>query len=296
MSINTRHQTILVTGATGKQGGAAVRHLIAKGFRVRALSRDPSKPAARELAELGIDVIQGDLDDRRSLDRAINGVHGAFSVGSFWEHGPEGEVRQGKAVADAAKAAGLKHLIYTSVDGAERATGLDHFESKWKVEQHIAEIGVPATILRPVFFMENFLTAVRPTLEGDKLTLALPMKPEKSLQLVAVSDIGAIAAIAFERPDAYVGKAIGIAGDELSMPQVAAAMQRFLGRTVEFNEIPLDAARSASRDMGDMFAWLNERGYTVDIPALREIFPALLRFDTWLHEVAFSGGTPPLST
>jgi uncharacterized protein YbjT (DUF2867 family) len=293
MTISNRTQTILVTGATGKQGGAVARHLLAKSFRVRALSRDPSKPAARELAELGIEVVQGDLDDRRSLDRAIDGVHGAFSVGDFWAHGPDGEIRQGKAIADAAKAASVKHLVYASVDGAERASGLSHFETKWIIEQHIASLGIPATVLRPAFFMENFLTSFRPKPEGDKLTLAVAMKPDRPLQMVAVSDIGAVAAIAFERPDAYIGKAIGVAGDELSMPQVAEAMTRFLGRPVEFIEIPLEALRAGNKEMGDMFAWFNDHGYQVDIPALRQTYPALLRFDTWLQEVAFAPAPPP---
>lgn len=284
-------KTILVTGATGQQGGATARHLITKGFRVRAFVRDPSKPAARDLAERGADVIQGDLDDRSSLDRAIDGADGVFSVGNFWERGREAEVRHGKTVADAAKAAGVKHLVYTSVDGAERATGLAHFESKFEVEQHIAAAGVPATILRPVFFMDNFLTLFRPKLEGGALAFSIAMRPDKPLQMIATHDIGAVAALAFERPSAFVGKTVGLAGDELTMPQVADVLARFLGRQVRFIEVPVAAVQAMSRELGDMFAWFNDAGYTVDIAALREIHPGLLRFDTWLSEVNFGANS-----
>ena len=144
-------RTILVTGATGQQGGAVARELLERGFGVRALTRDPEKPVARELAERGAEVVRGDLDDRPSLERALEGVHGVFSVQQFFEAGYEGEVRQGSGLAEAAKAADVSHLVYSSVGSAHRDTGLPHFESKWEVE----ESGVGYTILRPVFFMQN---------------------------------------------------------------------------------------------------------------------------------------------
>src|SRR5829696_2881793 len=146
---------ILVTGATGQQGGAAARHLLANGWRVRGLTRNPASDKAQALVALGAEVVEGDLYDRTSVDTALQGAYGVFSVQNFWlpDVGAEGEVRQGQLLADAAHAAGIKHFVYTSVGGAERATGIPHFDSKWAIEQHIAALGLPATVLRPVFFM-----------------------------------------------------------------------------------------------------------------------------------------------
>ena len=149
-------RAILVTGATGQQGGAVVRHLRTQGFAVRALTRDGQSPAARALAAEGVEVVQGDLDDRASLDRALAGAYGVYSVQNFALTGVEGEVRQGTTLADAAKATGIQHFVYSSVGSADRQTGIPHFESKFRIEEHIRAIDLPHTILRPVFFMENF--------------------------------------------------------------------------------------------------------------------------------------------
>ena len=166
---------IVVTGATGQQGGATARHLLAQGWRVRAFVRDPIKPAAQELAAKGAELVQGDLDDRASLDRALSGAYGAFSVQTFMgPEGPIGEARQGMVLADAAKAAGIQHLVYTSVGGAERKSGLPHFESKWQIEEHIRSLGLPATILRPVFFMENLRSPWMGPRDG---VLAVALRP-----------------------------------------------------------------------------------------------------------------------
>ena len=130
-------RVILVSGATGQQGGAVARNLLERGFAVRALTRDPEKAAARELADLGAEVVSGDLEDRASIERVLDGVYGVFSVQKFLEAGVEGEVRQGVRLADAAKAAGVEHYVYSSVGSAHRETGIPHFESKWEVEEHV---------------------------------------------------------------------------------------------------------------------------------------------------------------
>ena len=141
---------ILVTGATGQQGGAVARHLLKQpGFAVRALTRDSAKPAARALAQAGAEVVRGDLDDPASVRRALEGAWGVFSVQNFMETGYEGEIRQGKALADAAKAAGVQHFVYTSVVSADRKTGLPHFESKWQIEQHIVQADCPTRYCGP---------------------------------------------------------------------------------------------------------------------------------------------------
>ena len=229
---------IVVTGATGQQGGATAKHLLKQGWRVRALTRDVQGAAAQALAFAGAEVVAGNMDDRASLDQAFAGAYGVFSVQNFWlpDVGAAGEVRQGKIVADAAKAAGVRHFVYTSVGGAERKTGLSHFDSKWQIEQYVRSLGLPATILRPVFFMENLTSPMMGPRDG---VLANALKPTTSLQMIAVEDIGFFAALAFARPQEFIGKAIELAGDALTMPQVAETMTRVTGQ-------PVQVCRSAS--------------------------------------------------
>jgi uncharacterized protein YbjT (DUF2867 family) len=157
------HRTILVTGATGNQGSAVAHHLLGRGnCQVRALVRDEHKPAAQALKQAGAELITGDLTDRSSLDRALQGVSGVFSVQGL-NDGLEAEIQQGKAIADAAKAAGVEHFVYSSVGSAERQTGVPHFDSKYQIEKYIHSIGLTHTILRPVFFFYNYETMRLPT-------------------------------------------------------------------------------------------------------------------------------------
>src|SRR5919202_1143042 len=214
---------ILVTGATGKQGGAAARSLLDRGFRVRALTRDPQRPEAQALTEQGAEVAQGDMEDRSAMNRVLEGAYGVFSVQNFWETGYDREVQQGKTVAEVAKAAGVEHFVYSSVGSAHRQTGILHFDSKWEVEEHIRQIGLPYTILRPVFFMQNWEGMREHILSG---TLAQPLDPDKTFQQVAVEDVGAFATMAFERPDEWIGREVDLAGDEQTMPEIAEAFGR----------------------------------------------------------------------
>src|SRR5438552_18800472 len=154
--MNDTNKTVLITGATGRQGGAVIRHMLPKGWKLRALTRNPGARTAQELAGQGIDIMQGDLDDPASLERAARGVYGVYSVQDFWSVGAKREVLQGKNLADAAKKATVEHFVYSSVGGAERNSGIAHWESKWEVEKHIRKLGLSATILRPVAFMENY--------------------------------------------------------------------------------------------------------------------------------------------
>jgi uncharacterized protein YbjT (DUF2867 family) len=229
---------ILVCGATGKQGGAVARSLLERGFRVRALTRDPQKPEAQALAEQGAEVVQGDMEDRSAVDQVlIEGVYGVFSVQNFWETGYDGEVQQGKTVADAARAAGVDHFVYSSVGSAHRKTGIPHFESKREIEEHVRQIGLPFTIFRPTFFMQNWEWTREMILGG---TLAQPLDPDKPLQQVAAEDIGAFAAIAFENPDSWIGREVDLAGDEQSMSEIAETFGRVIGREVSYYQVPWD--------------------------------------------------------
>lgn len=278
------NQLILVFGATGHQGGAVAQHLMNDGWQVRAVTRDSNKPAAKELARRGAEVVQANMEDRLSIERAIEGCYGVFSVQQYWEVGFAAEIRQGKLVADVAREAGIQHLVYTSVGGAERDTGIPHFDSKWQIEQHIASLDLPSTILRPVFFFENFIA---PPLRDEILSgmLSTAMQPDKTLQMIAVNDIGGIAALAFRRPGQFMSKAIEIAGDELTMPQVAEMFSAVLRRPVKNQQVPLEQMEKSSYDSAVMFRWFNEHGYQANIEALREIYPPLTTFEQWLYKV-----------
>jgi uncharacterized protein YbjT (DUF2867 family) len=275
-------KTILVTGATGKQGGAVARHLTSEGWHVRILTRDPKKPAAKRCRQMGMEVMQGDLNDKNSVLKAASGVYGIYSVQSL-EQGVEVEVRQGKTLADVAKNRGVKHFVYSSVGSANRNTKIPHFESKWQVEQHINSLKIPATIFRPVWFMDNFLM---PQFQGSILkgTLSMPMKPQKTLQMIAVDNIGGFVAKAFDNPDEFIGQAIDIAGDELTIPQVARKLSNVIGHDVKFVEMPMQEMRNASEEWAIMFQWFNDVGYKSDITTLRRMLPDLMDFEMWLQK------------
>jgi len=226
---------ILVCGATGSQGGAVTRSLLDRGFRVRVLTRDPNKTEAKALADRGAEVVQGDMEERLTMDRAVEGVYGVFSVQNFWEAGYDREVRQGKTVADAAKVASVEHFVYSSVGSAHRQTGIAHFDSKWEVEEHVRRIGLPYTILRPVFFMQNWEGMREYVLGG---TLAQPLDPDKPFQQVAVEDVGAFAALAFVRPEEWIGREVELAGDEQTMPEIADTFGRVTGKEIGYYQVP----------------------------------------------------------
>ncbi len=278
---------ILVSGATGNQGGAVARHLLERGFRVRALSRDTQKPEAQALAEGGAEVVRGDLNDRPSVDLALEGAYGVFSVQNFYEGGYEGEVRQGKTLADAAKEAGVRHVVYSSVGSAHRETGIPHFDSKGEIEEYKRQSDLPYTILRPVFFMQNWEMMRDQILDG---TLAQPLDPEKPLQQVNVEDIGAFAAIAFENPDEWLGREVDLAGDELTMPEVAETMSQVTGREISHYQVPWNQFREQmGEEFAVMYEWFNEVGYEADILALRSEYPELTTLEQYLRNHGWEG-------
>jgi uncharacterized protein YbjT (DUF2867 family) len=284
--MSSEGRTVLVTGATGRQGGAVARHLAGRGWKVRALTRDASKPAARALADLGAEVVEGDLKDPTSVSRALAGSYGVYSVQDTWEHGPESEIQQGKLLADAAQAAGVQHFVYSSVGGAERHTGVPHFESKWQLERYIGGLGLRTTVLRPVFFMENLLSPDnRAGILGG--ALSLPVHPDTRLQMISVDDIGAFAALAFDAPDEWGGKALELAGDEMTMGQYAEKLTGAVGRQVGFVEFPIEEMRSLNEDWALMCEWFVDHGYEADIAELRRLYPPLKDFATWLKGVTW---------
>jgi len=273
-------KTIVVLGATGQQGGAVARSLAADGrWQVRALSRHPDSDTARRLAADGIRVALGDMDDPASLQAAFAGAHGVFSVQGT-DRGGEVEARRGIAVADAAQAAGVGHFIYASVGGAERRSGVPHFESKWRVEEHIRGIGLPASIVRPAFFMENFL---KPPLRAVLLALLRAYVPtEKPLQMIATADIGKWVAHAFAHPGVFIGKAEEIAGDELDRAQIIAAFGHHGWSAGLPLPVPRLLLRPLPHDVRRMFEWFGEAGYAADISALKARQADLLALDDWI--------------
>jgi uncharacterized protein YbjT (DUF2867 family) len=274
---------ILVFGATGQQGGAVVRHLLAHGWKVRALVRDLSKASAQELKHQGVDIVQGNLNHPASLHTAMESIYGVFSVQTFADAGVEAEERQGKAVVDAAQEAGVSHFVYSSVGGAERESGVPHFESKWRIENYIRERGLPATILRPAFFMDNFRSIISEQADNT-LSVRMALRLETTLQMIAVDDIGAFAALAFEQKTTFLDKAIEIAGDELTPAQITDVFQRNLGKPMRFIEVPVEQLRSVDPELGSMFAWFNQSGYQADIAALRQLYPSLKTLEAWLKQ------------
>ncbi|MBB4234116.1 NmrA/HSCARG family protein [Rhizobium esperanzae] len=265
-------RSVLVTGATGQQGGAVVRALTARGHRVKAISRKPDSDGAKRLATAGVEVVAGDLNDGASVARAAEGVDTMFLMGNSYEAGTEAETLQGILVADAAKAAGIGHLIYSSVGNADKKTGIPHFDSKYLVEKHIAGLGIPYTISAPVAFMENTVApwAVDGLRQG---VYASALPPTRPLQQITIKDIGAFVAALAERREQVFGKRFDIAGDDLSGEQQAEILSEVLDRPIRYQELPIAAMRQQSEDAARMFEWFDRTGYDVDIAALRRDFP-----------------------
>ncbi len=278
----TNPLTVFVTGATGQQGGAVAHALLARGHKVRALTRNSSSDAAKALAAAGVDVREGDFNDPATLTAAATGVDTAFVMSTPFEAGEAAETKQGIAAIDAVKAAGVGHVIYSSVASADKQTGIPHFDSKYIVEQHLAASGVNYTIAAPVWFMDNL---VAPWMVGSLRdgNVAIALDKTKPLQQVAVEDIGAFVASLVERRAAVFGKRYDIAGDELTGEALTKALSKATGRTLNYFDVPLDMVRQQSEDLAKMFAWFDRVGYTADIEGLRRDFPEVKwhRFAEW---------------
>jgi uncharacterized protein YbjT (DUF2867 family) len=285
------NKVIAVTGATGQQGGAVARKLLADGWRVRALTRDANKPAAQELASLGAEIVMGDMENRAELDAAFKGVYGVFSVQNFWlpDVGFEGEIRQGKNVADAAKAAGIQHLVYSSVGAAPRGMGQKHFDSKWQIEQYIHSLGMPYTIFRPAFFMDNHNWSRTYILNG--IFTGMGLRPEKEIQSIAVEDIGTFVALAFANRADYLGKTIELAGDALTEAQTAETFTKVIGRPVKLTP-PGGGGWGDPEEQTAAFNFFNGEAYSADIPALRKLHPGLLTLEQFLRKNGWENMEP----
>ncbi len=293
---NHSDKTILVTGATGQQGGAVTRHLIKDGWKVRAFVRDPNNEAAKGLAKQGVELATGDLNERASIQAALEGAYGVFSFQNYWrpDIGKAGEVRQGKNVADAAQAIGIKHFVYSSVGAAHRGMGQEHFATKWEIEQHIRQLGLPYTILRPAAFMENYNWSRNQILNGTYTGWGL--RPGKSLQMVAVDDIGAFVAMGFAKPQEFLGKTIELAGDDLTESQIAETFAKVIGRPVKIVARQMPEGQQPRPEQIAMFQFINGQGYDADIPALRKLYPPLKTLESYLRETGWENAQPTAET
>jgi len=259
----TDTKTVLITGATGQQGGAVAKELLKRGgFKVRAMTRKPDGAAAQSLAKLGAEIVVGDLNDAESLDRALSGAWGVWAVQNTWEAGVDAEEAQGKRLAHRSREKGVGHFVYTSVGSAHRKTGIPHFDNKFRVEETVRGLNFAShVILRPVFFMENMVSPW--FLNGD--TVATAMKPDRKLQMVAVQDIGQYGALAFQKASELNRAEIDIAGDELTIPAATAIVSEFKKTPIKFVELPIDVIRKNSEDFALMLEWFDKVGYNADI-------------------------------
>lgn len=278
---NHDRKTVLVTGATGTQGGAVARELIERGYIVRGLTRNTESARAQAMSNLGAEMIRGDFDDAASLASAMNGVYGVFVVTNFWEHGYDTEVQHGKQLADAALQAKVQHLVFTSVAGADANSGIPHFESKGEVESYLRNSGVNFSIVRPVEFMDNVHYDREDILSGK---FSDPRDPGKSHQWIAASDIGFFVGEAFDNPDDWIGRTLEIAGDELTIGDFIDVLSTTFGIEVKQQQLTWNAYQEQNgAEMTGMMRWFNDSGYEADIDALRSEYPDLLTYQEYLE-------------
>lgn len=280
------NNTVVVTGATGRQGGAVARELLKTGYKVRAITRNPDSQPAKELAKLGAQVVKCDLNDIPTVKQTLRGAWGAFAVFQSLEPGVKWETDMGKRFAETAKNAGIKHYVYSSVASASRKTGIPHFESKAVIEAAVRKTGFEFyTILRPAFFMENFTGPMMlPELEKGRLSIALG--PATKLQMIAVEDIGKFGLAAFRRSIEFNRAEMEMAGDEKTMPEAADILTAAFGRKVQYIQADIMALRIQSPEMATMMQWLDKVGLNINlaaIPAKYGVQP--MTFSQWAQKV-----------
>jgi uncharacterized protein YbjT (DUF2867 family) len=299
--MNTTSIIILVTGATGAQGGAAASELLTAGCAVRVLTRNPESHPARELASRGAEIVRADLDDRASLQRALLGAYAVFSVQLPDSAGTDAERRHGYALIEAAREAGVAHFVHTSVCEAGRHTSFPRWESgywwkkywtdKWDVEEAVRHAGFERwTVLKPAFLMDNFAQPkakfMFPHLQQGLIITAL--LPGTRMQLISADDVGAFARAAIVEPERFNRRDIELAVEALTMTEVAATLSRVLGKRVEARSVSADEAVAAGLFPGWVRSqeWTNEVGYRADIAALARYGVRLTPFEEWIRRHA----------
>ncbi len=276
---DVKDKIFLVTGATGKQGGATARNLLKAGAKVRALTRKPESLPALALKKLGAEVVKGNLNDADSLELAMNGAYGVFSVQNSWEMGTD-EVKQSQNLADVAKKNNVQHLVFASVARCDDHPNLKHFESKHKSELYLKEIGIPFTVLRPVYFMDNLKPDAKMVgVSWENLRKCLGKK--STMQMIACEDIGWFAANAFLHPEEWIGKTVDIAGDNVTYYETLIAYQKVFGKKPSHYRLLTLILMMMVSDARRMFEWYREPRFNADIQALRKIHPGLKTIQTY---------------
>jgi uncharacterized protein YbjT (DUF2867 family) len=304
-------RTIAVMGATGAQGGGLVRAILndpSAEFTVRAITRDVNSDKAKELVRLGAEVVAADLDDPKSLQDAFTGAYGAYCVTFYWAHfSPEKELAHAKAMAQAAKHAGIEHVIWSthedtrtwvprSDDRMPTLMGkykVPFFDAKGEADGFFIEAGVPTTFLLVAFYWENMIYFGMGPKRGENGTLAitLPMG-DKKLAGIAAEDIGKCAYGVFKMGPEYIGERVGIAGDHLTGAEMAAALSDALGQEVRDNEVSPEVYRSfgfpGADALGNMFQFYRDFEHVClaarDLEVSRTLNPSLQTFDRWLAQ------------
>ncbi|BAU49120.1 nucleotide-diphosphate-sugar epimerase [Sulfurifustis variabilis] len=307
--MNQQKRIIAVVGATGAQGGGLVRAILNDPdgpFAVRALTRDVNSEKAKALARLGAEVLSANVDDEASLEAAFTGAYGAYCVTFFWDHfSPEKELAEAGAMARAAKAAGIEHVIWSTLEDTRKWVPLGddrmptlmgkykvpHFDAKGEAEQVFRDLGVPTTFLLTSFYWDNLIHfGMNPKRGPDgKLAFTLPMG-DKKLPGIAAEDIGRCAYGVFKKGKEYIGKTVGIAGEHLNGAEMAAALSRALGQEVVHNDVSPETYRGfgfpGADDLGNMFQFKRDFNADFRAPRNREngraLAPSLLTFEQWL--------------
>lgn len=283
-------QLILVTGATGQQGNAVINHLLSSGFtNVIALVRNASEAKAQALASRGVQLQEGDLDDPTSIAAAMSGVYGVFVALPLDQLGPEVEIKRGRMLVDAAKTAGVKHFIYSSVSGADKSEGVVHFHTKFQIEEYLRRSGLTYSIVRPAPFMENFLTFERPAVNDGTAVFRVAIPASAKRPMVAVDDIGLVVARLFEDLEHSAGRTVELAGDDLTGPQIAALFADITGMPAQFVEQPIAEVRGFNPMFAAMFEWLAAGNAEVDMSQVRAEYPQITSLRQWFtdHKAAF---------
>jgi uncharacterized protein YbjT (DUF2867 family) len=278
-------RAVIVTGATGRQGGAVARHLLAAGWRVRAMTRDPAGKKAQPLRALGAEVIRGDMDDPASLLAAFQGGYGVFSVQNPAIAGAEGELRQGKAVADAAQRVGIRHLVYASAGVGIAGTGVLAWDLKLEVEVHLRELGLPATILRPTALMELMTDPAFYPAASTWHAMPKLAGGETPIPWIGARDVGAVAALAFADPERFAGREVRLASDVQSVESCRAIYRRAMGKAPPRFPLPVWLIeRFAGADVTRMWRWLRTGRVDTDPAETRALLPEALGVEAWLRD------------
>ncbi|HEX2909481.1 MAG TPA: NmrA/HSCARG family protein [Chloroflexia bacterium] len=283
--ITQKSSTIAVAGATGKQGGAVARALIKRGYKVRAFTRQPGSIPARLLAQLGAEVVYGDLADPASLNKVLESVTAVFGVTTPFGTSVESETVYGCNLIDAARANKVNHFVFSSAAQANLGTGIPHFESKYLIERYLAGAGMSWTVIAPAAFMDDFESGwYRHSLDHGKLQLVMP--PKTPLQFICSEDIGEFAALALDHSERFNGQRVDIAGDELTGENLAKLFSKAYGQTIAYEEVPLERAEAYSPDLASMFGYFQKVGLHIDISALHKTYPEIVfhSFASWIAE------------